>query len=39
MLQRIAMRMLKSKADADDVVQDTFMKWLSQEQAKIKNTQ
>jgi len=38
MLQRIAMRMLKSKADADDVVQDTFMKWLSQEQAKIKNT-
>ena len=38
MLQRIAMRMLGCKADAEDVVQETFIKWLSQEQAKIKNT-
>lgn len=38
LLQRIAMRMLKSKADAEDIVQETFIKWLSQEQAKIKNT-
>lgn len=32
------MRMLRCKADAEDVVQETFIKWLSQEQAKIKNT-
>lgn len=32
------MRMLKSKADAEDIVQETFIKWLSQEQEKIKNT-
>lgn len=38
MLQKIAMRMLKSKADAEDIVQETFIKWLSQEQEKIKNT-
>jgi RNA polymerase sigma factor (sigma-70 family) len=38
MLQRIAMRMLKSKADAEDIVQDTFIKWLSQEHEAIKNT-
>lgn len=38
MLQRIAMRMLKCKADAEDIVQDTFVKWLSQEHDKIKNT-
>ncbi|MEO5600056.1 MAG: sigma-70 family RNA polymerase sigma factor [Cyclobacteriaceae bacterium] len=37
-LQAIAMRMLRSKADAEDMVQETFMKWLSQEQSKIKNT-
>lgn len=37
-LQRIAMRMLKSKPDAEDIVQETFIKWLSQEQEKIKNT-
>lgn len=38
MLQGIAMRMLKCKADAEDIVQETFMKWLSQEQVKIRNT-
>ena len=38
MLQRIAMRMLRCKADAEDIVQETFIKWLSQEQEKIKNT-
>lgn len=38
MLQGIAMRMLRCKADAEDIVQETFMKWLSQEQAKIQNT-
>ncbi len=32
------MKMLRCKADAEDVVQETFMKWLSQEQTKIKNT-
>lgn len=37
-LQRIALRMVRSKADAEDIVQDTFIKWLSQEQEKIKNT-
>lgn len=37
-LQRIAMRMLRCKADAEDIVQETFIKWLSQEQAKIGNT-
>ena len=30
--------MLRSKADAEDIVQETFIKWLSQEQEKIKNT-
>ena len=38
MLQAIAMRMLRCKADAEDVVQETFIKWLSQEQKKISNT-
>ena len=33
------MRMLRCKADAEDVVQETFIKWLSQEQDKIKNPQ
>lgn len=38
MLQGIAMKMLRSKADAEDIVQETFIKWLLQEQEKIKNT-
>lgn len=37
-LQGIAMKMLRCKADAEDIVQETFIKWLSQEQEKIKNT-
>jgi RNA polymerase sigma-70 factor (ECF subfamily) len=37
-LQAIAMRMLKCKADAEDVVQETFIKWLNTEQEKIQNT-
>ena len=37
-LQRIAMRMVRSKADAEDIVQETFIKWLSQESEKINNT-
>jgi RNA polymerase sigma factor (sigma-70 family) len=32
------MRMLRCKADAEDIVQETFIKWLNAEQAKIKNT-
>lgn len=32
------MRMLKCKADAEDVVQETFIKWLNAEQQKIQNT-
>lgn len=30
--------MVRSKADAEDIVQETFIKWLLQEQEKIKNT-
>ncbi|HEX8040231.1 MAG TPA: sigma-70 family RNA polymerase sigma factor [Chryseosolibacter sp.] len=37
-LRAIAMKMLRCKADAEDVVQETFIKWLSQEQDRIKNT-
>lgn len=37
-LQAVAYRILKCKADAEDIVQDTFVKWLSAEQKKIKNT-
>jgi RNA polymerase sigma factor (sigma-70 family) len=37
-LHGIAMRLLKCKADAEDIVQETFIKWLNAEQAKIKNT-
>jgi len=32
------MKMLRCKADAEDIVQETFIKWLSQEQEKIRNT-
>lgn len=38
MLQAIALRMLRCKADAEDIVQETFIRWLSLEQEKIKNT-
>jgi RNA polymerase sigma factor (sigma-70 family) len=37
-LQAIAMRLLRCKADAEDIVQETFIKWLNAEQAKINNT-
>lgn len=37
-LQAIAFQLLKCKADAEDIVQETFLKWLSVEQEKIKNT-
>jgi RNA polymerase sigma-70 factor (ECF subfamily) len=37
-LQAIAFNLLKCKADAEDVVQDTFVKWLNAEQEKIQNT-
>jgi len=37
-LHAIAMRMLKCKADAEDIVQETFIKWLNTEQQKIQNT-
>ncbi|HEY8936642.1 MAG TPA: sigma factor [Cyclobacteriaceae bacterium] len=38
MLQAIAFNILKCKSDAEDIVQETFLKWLSVEQEKIKNT-
>ncbi|CAN5503232.1 hypothetical protein BH23BAC1_BH23BAC1_30520 [soil metagenome] len=38
MLQNIAFKILQCKADAEDVVQDTYLKWLSVDQEKIKNT-
>jgi RNA polymerase sigma factor (sigma-70 family) len=38
MLQAIAMRLLKCKADAEDIVQETFIRWLNTEQEKIQNT-
>lgn len=38
MLQQIAMKILGSMADAEDVVQDTFVRWLTCDREKIKNT-
>jgi DNA-directed RNA polymerase specialized sigma24 family protein len=32
------MRLLRCKADAEDIVQETFIKWLSAEHEKIQNT-
>jgi RNA polymerase sigma factor (sigma-70 family) len=32
------MKLLKCKADAEDIVQETFIKWLNAEQEKINNT-
>ncbi len=37
-LHQIAYNLLRCKADAEDIVQDTFVKWLSIEQEKIENT-
>jgi len=38
MLHGIAMRIVRCKADAEDIVQDTFLKWLSIDRQKIRNT-
>jgi RNA polymerase sigma factor (sigma-70 family) len=38
LLHNIAYNLLRCKADAEDMVQDTFMKWLSIDQTKIQNT-
>lgn len=37
-LQAIAYNLLRCKADAEDIVQETFLKWLSTEKEKINNT-
>lgn len=37
-LHAIAFRLLRCKADAEDIVQETFLKWLSAEHEKIQNT-
>lgn len=37
-LQQIAMRMVGSMADAEDIVQDTFLKWLTLSGERIDNT-
>ncbi|MDQ3395083.1 MAG: sigma-70 family RNA polymerase sigma factor [Bacteroidota bacterium] len=38
MLQGIAYKILRSKADAEDIVQDTFLRWLCIDHEKIQNT-
>jgi RNA polymerase sigma factor (sigma-70 family) len=38
LLHQIAYNLLRCKADAEDIVQDTFIKWLSIDQTKIDNT-
>ncbi|MDF9799526.1 RNA polymerase sigma factor (sigma-70 family) [Catalinimonas alkaloidigena] len=38
LLYAIALRMVGSLQDAEDIVQDTFMKWLTIDQEKIENT-
>lgn len=38
MLHAIAYKIVRCKADAEDIVQETFLRWLSTEQEKIKNT-
>lgn len=37
-LQALAYKMVGSLADAEDIVQDTFLKWLSVDHQKIENT-
>ncbi len=37
-LYAIAMKFLRCKADAEDIVQETFVRWLNTEHAKIENT-
>lgn len=38
MLQSIALKVVGSIADAEDIVQDTFLKWLTIDQKSIQNT-
>jgi len=38
MLQQIAMKIVGSMADAEDIVHDTFVRWLTTDKEKIKNT-
>jgi RNA polymerase sigma factor (sigma-70 family) len=38
LLHTIAYNLVRCKQDAEDIVQETFMKWLSAEQSKIQNT-
>jgi RNA polymerase sigma factor (sigma-70 family) len=38
LLHTIAYNIVRCKQDAEDIVQETFMKWLSVEQEKIQNT-
>jgi RNA polymerase sigma-70 factor (ECF subfamily) len=38
LLHRIAYNLLRCRADAEDIVQDTFIKWLTIDQTKIENT-
>lgn len=38
MLQQLAMRIVGSIADAEDIVHDTFIKWLTCDNEKIENT-
>jgi RNA polymerase sigma-70 factor (ECF subfamily) len=38
MLEEIAFRLLKCKADAEDVVHETFVRWMETNQQKISNT-
>jgi RNA polymerase sigma-70 factor (ECF subfamily) len=38
MLQAIALRMVGCLADAEDIVQDTFVKWLTADRERIVNT-
>src|SRR5688572_16973180 len=38
LLHSVAYNILRCKQDAEDIVQDTFVKWLSIDQTKIQNT-
>jgi DNA-directed RNA polymerase specialized sigma24 family protein len=38
LLHQIAYNMLRCKADAEDIVQETFARWLTIDQTKIENT-
>jgi RNA polymerase sigma-70 factor (ECF subfamily) len=38
LLEAIAYNIVRCKADAEDIVQETFLRWLNTEQEKIRNT-